>query len=428
VSESVERKVLLGELRDRIGWFARNSALGSRPARGRFAPPCQGVVCTMLRTTDACAAILVFAAVVPAQLTISDGNMNVVSGALSPTAQTPCTLQLRSDATLVNHAFEHWWYYRVAGDTQEFALRNVGTVTQGITAASDHLDRDFMNVDSRSLLRASVDMDVYDSGPASGVVISRLTVMNISASPVTASFFCYTDLDITGTAANDFATGTGSRHFVTDSSGVQIEVRAFGNDRSEIGAYPTIRNMLTNTAVDNLSNTLPPFTGDYTGAFQWDRTFQPLEQRTFTVLLAVDTAATLPPLVENYGIGNGPFGEIHTQTIPLQDNSQVRTFSIAMKGAVPSTIYRTVIGFAPYNAAPFIGGLDFWVDPFAIIGVWGEARLTSATGTTIETFMIPSSPYLTGLAVYSQHFYFDVTAPNGFAYFTPGMMTRIGKL
>jgi hypothetical protein len=380
----------------------------------------------MPRTTDVCAAILVFAAAVPAQLTISDGNMNVVTGALSPTSNTPCTLQLRADALQINHAFEHWWYYRIAGDSQETALRSA--VAQGITPSSDHLDRDFMNVDNRSLLRASVDMDIYDAGPASGVVISRLTVMNVSASPIAASFFCYTDLDIAGTSGDDSVTGDGSHHFVTDPSGVQIEVRAFGNDRSDIGAYPSIRNMLTNATVNNLSNTLPPFSGDYTGAFQWDRTFQPYEQRTFTVLLAVDTAATLPPLVENYGWGNGPFGEIHTQTAPLQDNSQVRSFSIGMKGALPNVMYRTVIGIAPYNAAPFIGGLDFWVDPFSIIGVWGELRLTSATGTTYESFVIPSSPYLTGLAIFSQHFYVDGTAPNGFAYFTPGMMTRIGKL
>ena len=383
----------------------------------------------MPRTLDSCAAIFAFAVAVPAQLTIADGNMNLVTGALSPTSQSPCTLQLRADALQLNHAFEHWWYYRIAGDAQEFALRNVGTVTQGTTPAADHLDRDFMNVDSRGLLRASLDIDIYDAGPASGVAISRLTVMNISASPITLNLFCYTDLDITATSANDAATGTGSRHFVTDSSGVQIELRAFGNDRSDVGAYPTIRNLLTNTAVNNLNNTLPPFTGDYTGAFQWqDKTFQPFEQRTFTVLIAVDTAATLPPLVEHYGRANGPFGEIHTQTCALQDNSQTRMFTIATKGALPNAIYGTVISFAPYNGTQFIGGLEFWVDPFAMIGVWGAGGLTSPTGTTLESFVIPAAPYFTGLAVFSQHFYVDATAPNGFAYFTPGMMTRIGKL
>jgi hypothetical protein len=153
----------------------------------------------MLRTTDVGAAILAFAAAVPAQLTIADGNTNLVTGALSSTSHNPCTSQLRADAVQVNHAFEHWWYHRIAGDAQEFALRNLGTVTQSTTPASDHVDRDFMNVDNRSLLRASVDMDIYDAGPASGVAISRLTVMNVSASPITASFY------VDATAPNGFA-------------------------------------------------------------------------------------------------------------------------------------------------------------------------------------------------------------------------------
>jgi hypothetical protein len=267
------------------------------------------------------------------------------------------------------------------------------------------------------------------AGPASGVLISRLTVMNISAAPVTADLFCYTDLDIADSVGNDAATGTGSSHLVTDPTGVRIEVRALGNDRSDIGAFPLIRNLLTNAVVNNLGNVLPPFAGDYTGAFQWqNRTFQPFEQRTFTVVIAVDTAAAQPPIVEHYGRGNGSLGEIHTQTVPLQDNSQVRVFSVAMKNALPNTIYRTVISFAPYNATPLIPGLEFWVDPFQVIGVWGFGGLTSPSGTTTEFFSIPPSPYLTGFQVYVQSFYVDGSAPNGYAYFTPALMLRIGKL
>ncbi len=383
----------------------------------------------MSHSSKAIASALALAAVVPAQLTIADGNMNVVTGVLSAAAQTPRTLDLSGDALAINHGFEHWWYYRIVGDPREWSLRNLGPVSEGVTASLDHLDRDFADVDSRGLLRASLDMDTYDAGPASGVVISRLTVMNISAAPITVNLFCYTDLDIAGTFGDDLATGTGSSHFVTDASGVQIEVRALGNDRSDIGPYPTIRDVLTNTAVDNLGNNLPPFSGDYSGAFQWqNRTLQPFEQQTFTVVIAIDTAAAAVPLVVHYGRGNGSNGEIHTQTVPLQDNSAVRQLSVELKNAQPNQLYRTVISLAPYNALPFIGGLDFWVDPFVVIGVWGIGGLTSATGKATEVFQIPPTPYLAGLAVFSQCFYLDFAAPNGFAYFTPGMMMRVGKL
>ncbi|MEO6596136.1 MAG: hypothetical protein ABIP94_15420 [Planctomycetota bacterium] len=359
-------------------------------------------------------------------LTIVDGNMNVVTGALA-TTQSPASLVLSADAIGQNHAFEHWWYYRVAGDTRENSLRNIGTIVSGVTASLNHLDRDFSDLDQRGLLSASLDMDTYDAGPASGVVISRLTLTNISAAPVTIDIFCYTDLDIAGTSGDDVVTGNGSRHFVTDPSGVQIEVRALGNDRSAVAAYPALRNLLTNALLDDLPNSLPPFSGDYTGAFQWqNRTLQPFEDRTFHVVLAVDTAAAALPLVQNYGAGNGSTLKIHTSTVPLQDNSQPRQFMVQMKGALPMVPYRILSSFAPVTAFPFIPGLILWADPFLAIGVFGG--FTNAFGEAGEVFTVPPSPYLAGFPTYHQCFAVDGAAPNGFAYYTPGMMVRIGKL
>ncbi len=365
---------------------------------------------------------------IPAQaLTLSDGNMNFVTGILSATAQTPRTLALRADALAINHGFEHWWYYRIAGDPREFSFRNLGGVTSSVAPSNDHADRDFANVDNRNLLKASLDFDTYNAGPASGVVISRMTVMNTSNAPVTLNVFCYTDLDIAGTFGDDTCTGTNSSHFVSDPSGVQIEIRAIGNDLSEVAAYPIVRNRLTNVTVDNLNGALPPFAGDYSGAFQWqNRTLQPFEQRTFTIAMAVDTAAASLPLVEHYGAGNGSSFEIHTTTTPLQDNTQVRGVALQMKGALPGVEHRIVLGLAPWIPAPFIPGLDFWVEPVSIIAVY--AGITSPTGEASELFVIPPSPYFSGFNVFFQVFSVDAAAPNGYAYFSPGMRWRIGKL
>jgi hypothetical protein len=365
------------------------------------------------------------AAALPAQLTISDGNTGIVTGALSATLQTPRSLALRADALGVDHGFEHWWYYRVAGDTREWSLRNVGAVTEG--TIGEHADRDFADVDARGLLKAAVDMHVYDAGPASGVLISRVTFTNRSNAPVTIDVFCYTDLDIADTFGNDVCSGSASSHFVSDPSGVQIEVRALGSDRSAVAAYPTIRDLLTNSTVDNLPLLPPPFTGDYSGAFQWqNRTLQPFEQRTFTVALAVDTAATALPLVENYGAGNGHTFEIHTVSLPLQDQTQTRVISCQMKGALPGVEQRTIVGLDPWQPQPFIPGLDLWVLPASIIAVFGG--VTNATGEAFELFVIPPGPYFAGFNVYFQVFSVDAAAPNGYAWFSPGMHMRIGKL
>lgn len=373
-----------------------------------------------------CAAIAL-AAVVPAQsMTLVDGNLNVVVGALSATSQLPPSFALRADALAINHGFQHGWYYRVAGDTRESSLRSVGGVTQAVVAGNDHADRDFADVDARGLLKASHDFDAYDAGPASGVVISRLTLMNRSNAPVTVDVFSYTDLDIAGTS-NDTCTGNASSHFVTDGTGVQVEVRAVGSDLSMVGAFPTVRDLLSNASVDNLSGATPPFTGDYTGAFQWqNRTLQPFEQRTFTVAMAVDTAAAALPLVEAFGAGNGSSFEIHTTTSPVQDTSAMRLFRCQMKGALPNVEHRTIMGLTPTTPAPFIPGLDLWVLPASIIAVYGG--FTSATGEAQEQFAIPASPYFAGVSVFFQVFSVDAAAPNGYAFFSPGLRVRIGKI
>ncbi|MBL8732944.1 MAG: hypothetical protein JNN13_11295 [Planctomycetes bacterium] len=370
--------------------------------------------------------LLFTAAMLPAQITIADGNMSTTIGAI-PATQTAPSFELRADALALNHGFQHGWFYRVAGDSREFALRNLGVVTSGVVVSNDHADVDFADVDSRGLLKVAYDLDVYDSGPASGVVISRVTFMNTTAAPLTVDVFCYTDLDVIGTSGDDVCVGNHNSHRVSDPSGVQIELRAIGNDTSMVGAYPSVRTLLTNSVVDDLAGPLPPFAGDYTGAFQWAaRTFQPFEQRTFQVIIAVDTVAAAPPIVENYGHGNGSTFEIHTQTTPLQDNTQVRGLTVQVKGALPFSEYRIGTCLGSWPALPFIGGIDLWIDPSLFIGLYGG--LTDANGEASLQFYIPPSPYFAGLAAFHQGLYVDGAAPNGFCYFTPGMMTRVGKL
>ncbi len=366
------------------------------------------------------------AALTAQSLTVSEGNMIVTTGSLSAALHEPRVFDLKADALVTDHGYEHQWYYRIAGDTRELSLRNIGGVTGG-AFGSVHADRDWANVDNRNQLRVSLDYDCYASGPASGVFISRCTVTNISNAPIVLDMIAYSDLDIANSSGNDSVTGTNSSHFVTDPSGVQVEVRAIGNDLSQASAYPVIRNALLNLAVDNLTGALPPFTGDYTGAFQWtNRTLQPREVRTFQIAFAVDTAAVALPLVEHYGASSNNGLQVHTQFLPLQDNSQPRQIAVQMKGALPGAEYRLAVGQAPISPFPFIPGIDLWIDPFVLVGIYGG--LTSPTGEAFELYFVPPSPYLTGFSVYGQAFAVDVSAPNGFANWSSGMRLRIGKL
>jgi hypothetical protein len=144
------------------------------------------------------------------------------------------------------------------------------------------------------------------------------------------------------------------------------------------------------------------------------------------VIFAIDTAAVAVPLLENYGAGNSTALQIHAQTLPLQDQTTTGTFGVQIKNSLPGVPYRIVVGLQPWPALPFITGIDLWVDPSALIGVYGG--LTTASGEAAEVFFIPPSPYLAGFSLFSQGFAVNAAAPNGFAWQTAGMRTRIGKL
>lgn len=368
----------------------------------------------------------VVVSVLPAQQ-IVDRNLRVNVPVPTAASQLPRPFDLFADALAIDQGVEHWWYYRLDGDTRESALTTVGGVSPNVRASATHADRDFTDLDARGLLKANQDFDVYSTGPASGVVLSRMTLMNISNSPLTVDLFAYADVDVAGTFFNDTCTGTTTSHFVSDGTGIQIEVRAPGADRSDVAAWPALRDLLSDGNLDDLANVHPPFAGNYTGAFQWeDRTLQPFEQLTFTLVFAIDTVANIPPLIEHYGAANGSTFEIDTVELPLQDNSQPRAFRVRIKNALPNAIHRMVVGLTPWPALPFIPGIDLWIDPLSIIAVYGG--LTSATGTAELSYLIPPSPYLAGISAYFQGFYVDAAAPNGFAYFTSGMHIRIGKL
>ena len=132
----------------------------------------------------------------------------------------------------------------------------------------------------------------------------------------------------------------------------------------------------------------------------------------------------MPSLLQ-YGTANGTAFGIHADDLPLQDLAGATDFTVSMRNALPFAEYRVATGLAPWDALPFIGGIDLWVDPFQLIAVY--AGFTDANGEAGITFSIPASPYLTGFSVFHQVFYVDAAAPNGFAFYSPGLLTRIGK-
>lgn len=348
-------------------------------------------------------------------------------GSLSATSQLPRTANLVSDALNTDHLFEHWWYFRVAGDTRETALRDVGGTSRSGASNGTHLDIDFADLEARGLLKASYDADIYSTGPASGVLVSRLTLQNISANPQTVNVFAYLDADLAGTGGNDFAIGDNSRQIVTDSSGIRLEFRANGADFGQIALYPSLRSLLSDANVTTLTGVNTPINnGDYTGAFQWqDRALLPGESATFSTLIAIDTAANCPPVVRAYGYGSNNSIEIYTDTLMLQDNAGPRSIAIRLRNAPANALTGLLSNTTTAPGVPFLGTL-VWVDLLAPAQF--PLLNTNANGEAAYTFTIPPSPYLCGLVVHHQYFVEDLQSTSGMAQYTGALTTIVGKL
>lgn len=271
-------------------------------------------------------ASFVVATILPAlaaQGSITNTNVSYAVGTISASQADSVSAAFTANAgTLPNALFEHWWYYRIDADANESPFKNDGTLTQ--TYAGSHADLDWANVDNRGLISASLDIDAISTGPTSGVVVSRMTIRNLSASPIRLNMFHYVDIDTCGFAGNT-ASGTPGRHTVTNPScGERVEFYAACIDRFAAGEFAGNELGLADGIAGDLSNTALPFTGDYTGAFQWkDRVLRPGERWLFTASLAHNDSGC-PASFEYYGAalpGAAGIPEITSIGLPILGTS-----------------------------------------------------------------------------------------------------------
>jgi len=134
---------------------------------------------------------------------------------------------------------------------------------------------------------------------------------------MTFSFYAYLDLDLDGSFNNDRATMTMSPSVTTmiidDQADPTVDFiwNAYGPTptRYQIGGYPSIRNTLDGMgSAINLTNAPPvgsTFTGDFTGAFQYDVTLA--AGQTFQLRQAIpEPATTMLLLTGLFGLAGFP--------------------------------------------------------------------------------------------------------------------------
>ena len=186
--------------------------------------------------------------------------------------------------------FENWWFFRIAGDAQEFPFPDPDSAVY----SGDTVTLTWANVSGRGFSAELVET-VSDGGGPSGSVISTMTITELADSALDIDIFAFADIDIGGSFGGDSATLTGT-DFMSLTDGADTgEYRAGGANAAQAIAFPGLDPILSDAAVDNLDNSGFPFgPGDFTGAFQWTLSLAGEQSVELQTAIAINEAAPVP--------------------------------------------------------------------------------------------------------------------------------------
>lgn len=372
-------------------------------------------------------------------VSVTDVNMVFGQSALSAASNSYVFGTLRSTgATGTNHLFSSWWWYRLPGDTMEWAFRNDAAPNAPTrTAVSPTITTTWPNVRGAGKISAVLADTVVSTGPSSGFLRRTMTITNLDAvNPLTIDVFAYADLDTAGNCCPNSAFGDGKSHYVerlTFTPGA--EFFCADADRTQVSPWQTatagsLPFVLTNTTVENLSNAWNPvpFSDDYNGAFQWTRTIPPSGSSSFVVYLGVTANATTSmPVSAIYGVScagiGGPPAISQNQMAMIQTGSVPRSIEIRLSNALPNVPALLLQSFNSGNSV--LVGLTIHVDMTAL---FESFYLTTGGGAATQTVSVPPNPSLLNVSLYSEWLSADPTSvcSPGLAVHTSGLQTRVG--
>ncbi|WP_376691262.1 IPT/TIG domain-containing protein [Wenzhouxiangella sp. EGI_FJ10409] len=213
-----------------------------------------------------------------------------------------------------DQAFSYGFSYRLDGETQESQLQGPSTSDfTGDTATLSWTDFNGTGLDAT--------MQLVISEPAAGeaILTTTLSVDNPGGTDRTLDLFIYTDFDVNASAAGDSATLIASPDHISITETDTVEHRAGGADAYQVAVWPNIRNLLSDTAADDLDNSGLPFgPDDFTGAMQWQAldlfaggstTVETISSINVTAPAPADPViigGTPPPTVDSIAPSSGP--------------------------------------------------------------------------------------------------------------------------
>jgi hypothetical protein len=222
----------------------------------------------------------------PREFTLTDGDatftLRGIRGERTTTGGGLGDYKSLSGTGAPDHLFQNWWWYRTDTDTREYALSN-------LTAFNQPQANTVSLTYEESGLTFEITYTLTDAGDNQAVVVAQLTITNNTSTPITLNLFNYSDFDMDSSAGSDQAELVRPGYMRVWETNTAHIVAAETPLAWQIGAFPSVRDLLTDTDTDDLNNSGSPFgPGDFTGAFQWQFTLMDGESRITALALTIN--------------------------------------------------------------------------------------------------------------------------------------------
>lgn len=222
--------------------------------------------------------------------TIFDGDawFGITDSPSSGTATAPPTAIFRvSGPTGTNHLHGTWWWFRVQGDTREYAFHNASGTTGGGNTATTTWAMAGTAGGNPYAFSAALTYTVTDTGEHQGQLVQSLSITNTADQPMTLHLFNYADFDVNNSSGNDSAVGGLGGITITDGPWT-ILYQGIGASAYQVTPYAGLLAQLTDASATNFSNTGLPFgPSDITAGFQWTLNLDAGQSATVVMSFAV---------------------------------------------------------------------------------------------------------------------------------------------
>ncbi|MBK8974533.1 MAG: hypothetical protein IPM29_01270 [Planctomycetes bacterium] len=363
------------------------------------------------RPLGVCLLAVVCAPAVLAQRTIVDQNVSFTLGAVTASLADSVDVDFTADAPFQPDVLrEQWWWFRFDGDPEEQPFHDDGTYTESFSGMRAELV--WSDLDHRGLLSARITYEVTSTGPASGILLSRLTLTNLTTQTVPITIFQYADVDACDPQA-DSAIGYGGQHTVVGSCPLQqVRMRSTLVDHWCVEPFDDSECSLTEPGALTLPDTGLPFTrADYTSAFEWRRVVPSGLPVVLLTRIEHVSGPCGPPQAINYGTGLAGINGVPvllTPTLP----------------AVGQTAVLRLTNAAPNAPSFFVFGFDRANDPIANLTLLVQVGprgaqfdfvggMTDPTGTESLSVPVPADLQFCAERLYWQGFVYDLSVTGG---------------